>query len=143
MNSIYQLIKDQYNWFILAYLILSITMSLIFGFKSIEIHDELRFDENKKLLGVDNMKKDLKSKRKALLYHQYWFNFVGSFTGWIALFPILKNIFIFLCPKQTLIEISWSQFGLFLIAILGITGYLPLTIHNLAKSLNKLFPPKV
>lgn len=61
-------------------------------------------------------------------FHQFWFNFIGSITGWFILFYLIfiKSKFLTLGY-----EISLTEIPLVIIAILGIVGLLPYTLAKL------------
>lgn len=66
----------------------------------------------------------------AWLWHQRWLNFVGSMTGWLALWLL----FVRHCgwPVQSCGREPgwWDAIGA-LVAFVGVTGYLPFTIVGL------------
>ncbi len=68
-----------------------------------------------------------------LLAHQAWFNFVGSLIGWI-----MGGFLVLRISSIGRDRIGLVEFGLFLVATLGISGYLPRTIHGIAGSFDAL-----
>lgn len=80
----------------------------------------------------------LKEKRPdPRLIGQRWFNFLGSFSGWFILWMLLPNI-IHCFTFQTTNDLSLKDIILFLIALIGVSGYLPLLLFGIAKSANEL-----
>jgi hypothetical protein len=69
--------------------------------------------------------------------HQFWFNSLGAFIGWIAAWPLLGSIAA--CAKLGCsTEITASSATLFLLAFVGVTGHLPLAIFGLLGGLKEL-----
>jgi hypothetical protein len=60
---------------------------------------------------------------------QFWFNFVGSITGWAALFFVAYRVVI--DGDLHHFEV-WDALGV-LVAFLGITGHLPVFIMQIVK----------
>jgi len=76
-------------------------------------------------------------KPTAWRLHQFWFNFIGAITGWIAAWPLVGAAFVCAnsgCPT----EVSASSVALFLLAFIGITGHLPLAVFGLLGGLKEL-----
>ncbi len=68
--------------------------------------------------------------------HQFWLNFLGSIIGWCALWAVYHNVspcLIAACAS----EYGWPDVGLFLLAFLGVTGYIPFTVIGLASGINQ------
>jgi hypothetical protein len=66
--------------------------------------------------------------------HQWWFNFMGSAVGWSATYYFIFYRFIPLCcftPKK-------SDAAIILTALLGIAGFLPLTLSLIPRTLGSL-----
>jgi len=73
---------------------------------------------------VWNRKGETRPKMKlAYWIHQGWFNFVGSLVGWLALFKLID---------QGGVEMDWGDMATALVAVLGITGHLPLALYTIA-----------
>jgi len=72
-----------------------------------------------------------------------WFNFIGAAAGWILLWILLPKI-IGSIENQNFETITFIDFLFLLTSILGITGYLPLTLFGIAinamNTINKLIP---
>lgn len=64
--------------------------------------------------------------------HQFWLNFVGSATGWGAALILGSRI------AYQVSELSAVDFGLALVAFLGITGYLPLATVGLIRAIQNI-----
>lgn len=58
------------------------------------------------------------------IIHQIWFNFFGSFVGWVALWLLIRNVW-FCIERTYTIEVTFGDAFLFLIAFIGVTGHLP------------------
>ena len=68
------------------------------------------------------------------LSYQLIFNFVGSFAGWICFYVLLVR------AQSKLPDLSGfhlSDFILFLLSLLGLTGHLPQTLYGLVVSIGK------
>ena len=84
----------------------------------------------------DNCKKSAPCK-----WHQRWLNFVGSFVGWIALWALVQKYYDCASQVCSVSPTMWHIFAA-LVAFVGITGYLPMTIitplASLGNSIDKL-----
>jgi len=104
----------------IIFLIVALGFSLFYGFSCKQIW----FPENSKIT-------------KSRWLHEVWFNFVGSFIGWICIFAIYKSLSVF--GWQTLVvNISWQHIILFLIGVSGITGLLPYILWGISRTLDQL-----
>lgn len=56
--------------------------------------------------------------------HQFWFNFVGSLFGWVALFFLVQK-FMPVASGAKVPDVGFWDVVLSLIAFAGITGHLP------------------
>lgn len=64
---------------------------------------------------------------------QFWLNFVGSFVGWFSIYLFL-NILLHI----RLSELSIAHILLFGFGIIGIVGWLPMTLLGVATSLGEI-----
>lgn len=110
----------------ITFWLVALSFSLFYSFYAFKIH---LTDEN-------FIKAQKKNNNFAWLFHQWWFNFIGSITGWSILWILIPPFFLIFC-QQTTSHISFKEFLLLLIALLGITGYLPLTLFGIAKNAEK------
>lgn len=89
--------------------------SFIYGYYAFEIH---------------NIDKSQIIKSNWYRYNQYWFNGLGAFIGWIALYILLfyklKITNSPLCFTSFANNLGWDDLVLFLVSYFGITGHLPL-----------------
>lgn len=65
--------------------------------------------------------------------HQFWLNFVGSFVGWFSIYLFL-NILL----HVRLSELSIAHILLLGLGIIGIVGWLPMTLLGVATSLGEI-----
>jgi hypothetical protein len=107
------------------YLALAATASLIYAFKAFGIH------------GVKAPPEDAPRR------HQYWFNGVGAAVGWLSGWVVLRRWLScdgFVCVGE---PNGWTIL-LAVVAFVGVTGYLPMTLlHTIAALralLDKVFP---
>lgn len=63
----------------------------------------------------------------------YWVHMICGIAGTIALYFLSSHIN-FACPTITICSLGWPDFTLFVIAILGYTGLLPMTLWFFANS---------
>lgn len=65
--------------------------------------------------------------------YEIWFNFIGSFVGWMSLYVLYRSFL-----NSTWIElattISWTHLFLLIIGLLGITGLLPYTLWSISRA---------
>ena len=62
---------------------------------------------------------------------QVWLNSVGAFVGWIALWFLVRQwwgVWRLSFAPAVSVQMTVSDFGLALIAFIGISGYLPFTV---------------
>jgi len=109
-------------WFVIAFWTVAILFSVLFGTKATEMlaaHVET------------------KGKAWAWWVYQFWFNFVGSFCGWIALAAIIRNVCLAIGQAKPLAP-QWSDVALFFLAFIGVTGHLPLAVMTGIGSIQKV-----
>lgn len=132
------------TWFCVSALLLS----TILGIRGIAIQ----------MHGVENENIGLKKEGKVewhpwqrVLVHYFQdfiYNFVGSLAGWIALYVLSYRLFKYTGPNLStppgflLVQpnvhlLGWSDLGLTVIALLGITAKLPQTIEGFILSIGK------
>jgi hypothetical protein len=63
--------------------------------------------------------------------HQFWLNFVGAATGWFTFY-----LFILSLQKVGIENLSFLHLTFLLTAVLGITGWLPMTLSGVLKALS-------
>jgi hypothetical protein len=105
---------------ICLFVLVSIVFSMFFG------------TQGPKLFVEESLRKNWNSAKK---FYQFWFNFIGSFTGWMAVLLLLINI------RRSLLEHDSLGFGnifLFFVGFIGITGHLPLTMAGLIEGVQEL-----
>lgn len=79
---------------------------------------------------------DPKGKSKHWKVHQFWFNFVGAAVGWVAMWTVLGSLFV--CANGNCTDsISVSSALLFILAFLGVTGHLPMSLYGLIGGLKE------
>jgi hypothetical protein len=62
--------------------------------------------------------------------HQFWLNFIGSGAGWVSLY-----LFISFVRTNGIENLSFLHLTLFLVAVLGIIGWLPMTLAGVSNAL--------
>ncbi|TSC79991.1 MAG: hypothetical protein G01um101429_303 [Parcubacteria group bacterium Gr01-1014_29] len=108
-------------WFYRVLIVFGSMMSFFYGLRAVRI------------FGFPEKKQSLPQYNKSWYIHQFWFNFVGSATGWFLLllfFLILKDI--------KLENLSFAHISIFLTGILGIIGLLPTILAGVATSFANL-----
>jgi hypothetical protein len=106
-------------------LIIGALFSLFYGFRAVEIFQ--RADSKIKY----------PKYRISWWIHQRWINFIGSMIGWIALYLELLN-FDRIGWNVIASNLTLSDFALLVIALLGIMGFLPKALWNLAGAIYAL-----
>lgn len=74
----------------------------------------------------------------AKLWHQRWFNFLGSLVGWCALWLLLKELLPCIIGTCAL-EPSVLHVVLAFTAFVGVTGHLPMTVMGLITGVHGLW----
>lgn len=116
----------------IIFFIPAIISIFIYTFYAFEIHNiNIKENtENSMDCGCKKLKYD-----KWYIYNQYWFNGLGAFIGWIALY-ILLFYRVDIDNPHKFEDIKWQDFILGLIAFFGITGHFPIA-SLLGKFLSK------
>ncbi|MBI5068150.1 MAG: hypothetical protein HZB56_07905 [Deltaproteobacteria bacterium] len=102
------------NAFGIAFVVVAVAASIFYGAFAHDIHV------------WPNKADQPRPMRLAYRVHQFWFNFVGSVSGWLALLKVGDLV------DRGEFATRWGDLGLSLVALLGITGYLPLTLYTFA-----------
>src|SRR6266496_6338830 len=89
--------------------LVAIAFSVFYGLKAFDIFE------------VDHAKKP-----KAWKFHQFWLNFAGSLAGWLMFWVAVRRGCLVAGSAEH--ALKTSDFILFLIAFVGITGFLPLSV---------------
>jgi len=69
--------------------------------------------------------------------HQVWFNFLGAIVGWAALWLLISKLRSTAATES--VQIDGWDFGLFVVAFIGVTGHLPRTLVGLVVAPGELF----
>jgi hypothetical protein len=93
-----------------VYGLVAVGMSLFYGFRACAIFG----------VSVDNHPRSWR-------FHQFWLNFLGSAVGWVAGWAVLRPT-IECASLGCSLSLAPSAVALFLLAFIGVTGYLPATI---------------
>jgi len=105
-------------WYVsLPYVLVALAVSIFYGRWAFDIHVHQMAGEGFK-----------SAPKQAYLWHQRWFNFVGSAVGWFALWKLIPRALAD-APSYSL---CWGTAATAVVALLGITGYLPLTLFTFA-----------
>jgi len=74
-------------------------------------------------------------KESSYLKHiqQFWLNFVGSFVGWFFIYLFLNILLRIRLSELSITHILLLEFG-----IIGIVGWLPMTLLGVATSLGEI-----
>ncbi len=92
-------------------------LSVYLGWKAREIFSEIP-------------KEDWIKRPKSWRLHQFWFNFIGSFVGWL----ILLGLFIYF-RGSGMKEIGFYHFIFLFIGVMGVVGWLPMGLMGLVARL--------
>ena len=96
------------------------------GFYASRSHD-IHVFTGERLEGVPHPKVQNGSHR----FHQFWFNLTGSLAGWLALRCLIPQLADCAASGCRPSEMTWGTVATVVIALLGVTGYLPLAIYSL------------
>lgn len=107
-----------------TFLFVGLCFSIFYGWNAVDIF----VDSNDEFV-----------KAKALLdawkWHQRWLNFMGSMVGWIAAWYFLFDRFI---PYRHSFTFKGSDAAVILVALLGMGGFLPLTLSLVPTALGSI-----
>lgn len=104
-------------------LLVGLIMSVLYGFFS----DKIFWTEEQR---KNNFEGKYGYVRRV---QQFWLNFVGSFAGWFSIYLFL-NILLHI----RLSELSIAHVLLFGFGIIGVVGWLPMTLLGVASSLGEI-----
>jgi len=107
-------------WFAIAFSVLGLGMSLFHGLAAINIFNV-----------------QAPPKARVWKFHQFWFNFCGSVSGWVALWFLLQKIAIGLSAPAA-VSPQLSDAALFFLAFIGVTGYLPFSVITAVESVREI-----
>lgn len=110
------------GWFMWMFWAVAFAFSLFFGLNAVPI---LASHEN------------TKGRPRAWWIYQFWFNFVGSISGWMALAAIVRNLCLVVDASKPFTP-GWSDAALFFLAFIGITGHLPFAVMSGIASIREL-----
>ena len=99
--------------------LVAIAFSMFYGLRAFEI------------FGVDHDKKPFAWK-----FHQFWLNFAGSLAGWLILWVAGRRVSIVIGSTDQALKMS--DFILFLVAFVGITGFLPLSVVSFIQGIHDI-----
>ena len=106
-----------FYWFI----VLALEFSVFYGARAIEI-----------FLNTEETIFEHFNNKISWRFHQWWLNFIGSAVGWVALGYLI--FYRFGCSIDCeVVELQLVDIGIFIFAIIGITGYIPNTISRTDK----------
>jgi hypothetical protein len=112
-------VLDMTSWPPLWYILLSTLVSGFYGLKAIAIFQ----------VSTD-------MKPWSWYVHQFWLNFIGGLSGWAALFMLALRLRVTFGESGT--QLVASDFGLFFLAFVGVTGYMPRTLVGVAAAPTEL-----
>lgn len=115
------------KWLIKYWFPSALIMSLFWGIRAI-------FFVLIKQLKSETDKIAMYPKTSFVLVHvvyQFLFHFIGSFAGWFCFYVLLLK------ANASLLSFTGSDFILFLISLLGLTGHIPQTLYGLVVSIGK------
>ncbi len=132
----------------MGFYIFALILSAILGVRGITIQMHNVANEN---LGLKKEGKIEWYRWQRVLVHYFQdfiYNFVGSLTGYAALYLIAYRLFIsagetlppppgFLLDRSNIHLLGWSDLGLTVVALLGITAKLPQTVEGFILSIGK------
>jgi hypothetical protein len=106
--------------FRLGFVLVATAFSLFYGFRATNIFDV-------KLAGTS----------RSWRFHQWWLNFLGSVSGWIASWFLLHKI-LSASHSPATVSIQPSDIGLFFLAFVGVTGFLPFSVVSVLQGLRDI-----
>jgi hypothetical protein len=84
----------------------------------------------------DIFRVDRRSMRIPERVHQFWLNFLGSIAGWLLLWVAVQRLaFVIASPVHPL---KVSDFILLLVAFIGVTGFLPLSVVSFIQGIRDI-----
>lgn len=120
---------------VLFFLILAIAHSFSYGWWAFPIHEINQTNLPSVLTGVAGQ--SYSQQPFTWKVHQFLFNFIGSFTGWGALYYLIfirLNLF----KVKPEFKLEYVDIIIFIIGMIGITGYIPVTIDQIERLLGSV-----
>ncbi len=71
------------------------------------------------------------------VFHQWWFDFLGSLAGWAALWLVIRRV-VWSADQSQTIDLKASDGLLAIVAFVGMTGHLPRLIYGLVQSVDEI-----
>jgi len=103
-----------------AFMLIAAAFSLFYGFRATDIFEV-------KTTG----------KSWSWRFHQWWLNFLGSASGWVALWFLVHKIAAVIHSPAT-VAIQPSDIALFFLSFVGITGFLPFSVVSVLQGLRDI-----
>ena len=117
----------------LLFILLGSAFSLFYAFSSYRIFTYPHTDD---VYIKNNLKKFDVTKRARL--HEFWTHLICSVSGWVCLYILYSNLLKQGLDKVDIRIITVNHFLLLLIGLLGVVGFLPLTLWGVANAVQYL-----
>lgn len=104
----------------LVFVILGLPFSIFYGYSAT------------KIFGIPTTEKG------SWIFHQFWLNFVGSLAGWFFAYLLAADVQQNICSFSNY-EITFGRILTFVLAFIGVTGYMPATIVGLVSGVKEIF----
>lgn len=117
----------------LLFLVIGVGLSLFYGLCSYRVFIYPHTDD---VYTKNDLKKFDVTKRAR--FHEGWTHFICSVIGWICLYILYKNLVATGIGSINVQAITFNHFLLLLIGLLGVVGFLPLTLWGIANAIQFL-----
>lgn len=115
----------QLSYWNIPYAIIAVALSLFYGWKAVKIFKANKSDD------------DVEKLDWSWKLHQSWLNFAGSIVGWLVLWVMFQKFLGCISDGCTVVFGAWDFIG-YLIAFIGVTGYLPAAVVGFVGGLGSL-----
>jgi len=116
----------------LLFLTFAFLLSLFYGLSSYRV---FTYPHTDKVYKENNLKIDVTKRAR---FHEFWTHLICSMIGWVCLYILYNDLFRQGLNSIDIRSITANHFLLLLVGLLGVIGFLPLTLWGIANTIQFL-----